>query len=718
MFQFGAIQVLGMALDGKWSRGQPLSAGWVPLQRGVNVLYGLNGAGKSLILEALTAALTGKTDSRDGVRLEVIVQLADGVFKGDSDDDDWDEFIYVREDIAHFLKRFEQPGEYMLDSFDHLDADGTAWVFMGDLLDRLENSLASSIAASAYLPEGVEPSDVAGELVRQRIFSVTSADPNLLQVRGMPDESSPLLTRVTDWRENASKEDGNHNDSSIESIWPSAPNELRCQLPPLYEWCYQDWIIGSLGIPVSGLPSFEPNKATAHTLNEIARSWPTDLRSDAHSHEQSIDARAHDTNVIPLRRNYRETAKLFSGQPWITLTDDGTIATTSAVALVTAALCAAANLFYAKLLMDAPVLEADLGSPSSWLAGGGLRWGARRSETSPWVPIESLSQAERRWATLAIELALQVEPNGFLVLDEPEQALHRSAEAYMARGLETLTVEFNLCAVVATHSTEILNLVEANIHLVRRSDQGLVDHRQVHPLKAVDRSDLQDFGLLPSDLLRRQRGLLLVEGEHDLIVWDTLLGEQLNELRIELIPIRGAGKLKATLDSRVLYDFTDAHLFVLLDALDSEVVTAIWQEACRIAKTQNAQAAAEYADLELKRLKVDEANSLASWASRALALGRESRHTPLTLEAADVLEYLPVNAFVPGSRSWKDLRDECARSQGGVKPSGTQFKTWLRKAKGVDLGPAAVRLAAESMDGIPMEFTAHLQTMRNTLSLD
>jgi hypothetical protein len=238
---------------------------------------------------------------------------------------------------------------------------------------------------------------------------------------------------------------------------------------------------------------------------------------------------------------------------------------------------------------------------------------------------------------------------------------------------------------------------------------------QVHPLDDDSKDILRDFGLLPSDLLRRQRGFLLVEGQHDLIVLDELLGPELASLHVEVLPMRGAGRLAATLDSRVLYDFTDAHMFVMLDALRSDEITEIWNEGVRLAKVQGAPAAVDYVQTRIQEIKVDEADAFAAFLTRALERDLAERHTPLTLSAPDILDYLPVEEFVPGAASWQSLREELARSL-GVPPSGSKFKAWLRSAKKADLSDDSIRRACRTMDQIPAEFTVHLERMRVILA--
>lgn len=715
MFQFGPLQVLGLAIS-PFSTGTALSPSWIPVSSGLNVLYGLNGAGKSLILEGLEDILLFReTSQRESGHMELVLKIAQDAYKRDSDSTNWVYFTYARKEIAPFLTSFQRPGEYLTDFPDHWDEDGNAWIDIDDLLDRMEQAVAASVEQSALLPEGVTSEDVAAELIREQVIAFTRGQRGFV-IRGIPSERSPVISQVIAWREEDKDTNRNQNWSSIESIWPSATEEARAVLPKIYEFCYLDADLPICPFPVLGRADFDPDAESARKLSQLGRGLPDSPTVSGVDREKPSRAASSRINILDSIRDYRNAIPSLSSGRWIAFSEDGDIQEQSGILEVVRLITADANAYYSHLLIDAPVLELDLGNPHKWLEGSGVTWGARRTAESPLVRLEDLSQAERRWARLAIELALQGSPSGFLIMDEPEQALHRAAEVHMAEGLLSLAKQFDLCVVVATHSTELLNQAEANIYLVRRSDQGLLDHQQVHDLSRVDREELREFGLLPSDLLRRQKGILLVEGEHDLIVWRSLLGEELDALRVEIIPIRGAGKLNSTLDSRVLYDFTDAHLFVLLDAMNSSQVTQIWEEACRLAKTQSPQLAAEYADSELKNLKVDESQALAAWASRALATGREGRHTPLALQRADVLEYLPVTCFVPNAHSWSALHDECATSQGGLQPSGTQFKSWLRKAKKVNLSPEAVRQAALSMDSIPLEFTTLLEQIKETLS--
>ena len=102
--------------------------------------------------------------------------------------------------------------------------------------------------------------------------------------------------------------------------------------------------------------------------------------------------------------------------------------------------------------------------------------------------------------------------------------------------------------------------------------------------------------------------------------------------------------------------------------------------------------------------------------TRALELNKEPRLHPLGLSKADILDYLPVTAFVADAASWGQLRQELAKST-GKDPSGNDFKKWLKSAKKADLSDAAIERAAASSDYVPEDFTQLLNHLDNALRL-
>lgn len=118
----------------------------------------------------------------------------------------------------------------------------------------------------------------------------------------------------------------------------------------------------------------------------------------------------------------------------------------------------AANSLYASLLQDAPPLTLEVRKLGRWAVEGALHWYvAYGDKGNSRVPVTELSRAESRWARIAIRRALDLTgATTTVIIDEPEAALHRSAERHMAQGLDGLTA-MGPQVVVATHSPEVLN---------------------------------------------------------------------------------------------------------------------------------------------------------------------------------------------------------------------------------------------------------------------
>ena len=325
--------------------------------------------------------------------------------------------------------------------------------------------------------------------------------------------------------------------------------------------------------------------------------------------------------------------------------------------------------------------------------------------------LSGLSTAQRRWALWSIEMALQAaELRGALsarliLIDEPEAALHRSAEARMADYLGRLSGDGATRIVAATHSPELLDLNASRVYEVARRRA-----RTVTPLTQITREDMRSLGLQPSDLLRRQRGFILVEGEHDEIVLDTLFGDQLRALQVEVLPMRGTRQLSPA-KIGFLFTYTPGHVFIMLDNVSTAQLDETWQVALGHRRAgRGEEAITTLADASC--LRSDEGKKLREVLQHALSDGQSERITPHGLGRADIIEYLPVDALVPAGLEWSDLRErhQQARTEAPTK-TARDFKAWLCARFGADFGPDAMRSAAAALDVPPPDLLRLLKVV-------
>lgn len=392
----------------------------------------------------------------------------------------------------------------------------------------------------------------------------------------------------------------------------------------------------------------------------------------------------------------------------------------SILAEFVAELEASVNSELASVLLDAPKATLRLSRSVQPFATEPAFWTFGRN-----LPLEALSTAEARWATRIIceaitrqarELALGSDHDRSLlyVIDEPEAALHRAAEAHMAAAIRR-RASSGAAMLVATHSPELLDAPEGHLTEVKKNAAGH-GRSLVQSLDLSDRGALDDLGLVPSDLLRWPRVILLVEGEHDAALLDAFLGHRLRTARVKVVPLHGGAKLPQTVDSQVLFDHTDAHVVAMLDNLRAERLTDVWRRATELA-IRGDVGGAKTAVLEGlpddQRKKGDEANYMRTWLIRALDAGLASRATPFALSEVDVIRYLPVSCFVPKATSWAalDAQHQEERADTSRKtPVPADFKRWLEQRFKVSITPKVLRDAAAAADP-PRDFELLMKTL-------
>lgn len=242
-----------------------------------------------------------------------------------------------------------------------------------------------------------------------------------------------------------------------------------------------------------------------------------------------------------------------------------------------------ANSIYSALMDDAPRLEMVQRSPAGetrFFMWGLLDWTALEAGENR-IHVSSLSDARRRWAQISIALALALrggvrEHPRMLIIDEPERGLHRTAERRLASGLAQLSEELNLTVLVASHSPAFIRLPNSRGHHVRRDARGQVS---LHPLDPSTH-DLGLLGISHSDSAQFLRALVLTSDELDAAAVKGFLGDAMRQHGIivralsdvnvhDLLDLEGATDDASQTELAFLNQvirLTDARILVIADS--------------------------------------------------------------------------------------------------------------------------------------------------------
>jgi hypothetical protein len=194
--------------------------------------------------------------------------------------------------------------------------------------------------------------------------------------------------------------------------------------------------------------------------------------------------------------------------------------------------------------------------------------------------------------------------------------------------------------------------------------------------------------------------ILLVEGAHDEIVIEGLIGDELRRSRTLVLPMRGGRNLATVVDANVLARFSDAPVIAALDNLDAAEINGFWHEleCCR----DEGQAGFErIVKARFTGKRRSEEVFVIDFCRAVAEAGALTRFRVFPFSKPDIPEYLPVEHLVPGARSWEELREEFE----GQKEVPT-FKPWLQLRHGVEISDDLLRDAIAQLDSVPDDFVA------------
>jgi len=137
-----------------------------------------------------------------------------------------------------------------------------------------------------------------------------------------------------------------------------------------------------------------------------------------------------------------------------------------------------------------------------------------------------------------------------------------------ADAVAKLAAERDVDIILASHSPAFLNVAYPGVRYygIRRTAEGRSEIRSLseHDWQRLQ-DDLEMFGLSRADLLILHRGARIVEGHHDKLILERLLGRELATRRLIVLPLMGAHEAVALIDAHLLRSL-DMRLYVMLDS--------------------------------------------------------------------------------------------------------------------------------------------------------
>ena len=419
------VELLGVTLEGP----APVGRVHLKLSGGLSVLYGLNGSGKTTILEGVRSALSGM-QGRGFAALHVRFPR---VREALSEEDDYGSQTWrMAEHLRHTYLQFSADQDAPFD---------IERIAVNDGLARLVKAV---LQESFTLAPDLIAGDLIDEVSDKGFFSLIpvgrSSPEWRVWITCPADEETPLLrdsvvlaVRRDEWLKD------------MDSKWKSGlvSGEVAYELAREQA---ENW--------VRSYPDTNWEKAEDKWLwNVVDPGWVPVPMQSCGSYDPRISFLV-DPDSSPEADLQDMTIRLSGSHEKLVVRDDE-IKVSDDVRTFLIDLSTQAQALLDRLLENPPVLECAVREPDSWFYQDAIIWQALDTPSGEMVPISQLSDVQRRWANFVILIVLlgpaSGEPgdwdSGFrgedrvLILDEPERGLHVRAQRHLANGLLRLGKE-------------------------------------------------------------------------------------------------------------------------------------------------------------------------------------------------------------------------------------------------------------------------------------
>jgi hypothetical protein len=354
-----------------------------------------------------------------------------------------------------------------------------------------------------------------------------------------------------------------------------------------------------------------------------------------------------------------------------------------------------------------------------WIDGKPVRLEALDQPSDAWVEVSDLSDAQRRWAAIVIQIGEAQEEalkpwfarpsvakllwgpptmrfgpsirTGSIAVfgDEIDAGVHVAASKAIFRTL----AEIPGIGFVSSHSPTALRTPLVRLVNVHRNDTGRIAITSPGLSDDVQEAALR-LGIDFTDVLASMYLAVIVEGSHDAIVIEELLRGEDNTDRMLLIEARGARSMTSIADARLLVDFCDLRLLIVLDNVANDRYQPIL-ESLKNLSDQGVAVKKAIKESGLEELQMDstpEERTLNEILERGARRGILDRIDIHGLPARDIVELLPASSFGL-EHDWPHYGKEF-RSTSGT----SNFKTWLRDEYHVSISKKTIRKAVTGLD--------------------
>ena len=346
-------------------------------------------------------------------------------------------------------------------------------------------------------------------------------------------------------------------------------------------------------------------------------------------------------------------------------------------------------------------LERDLGL---WIFDkpGVLEAYDERSET--WIPVSSTSKATQNIIGMALRIHSDIRSTSEVVIavgDEIDQGLHSSA----INGLYKMLSNSVRTCFVATHSSVALSAKLGDRLHVHRGANGAV---LLSPISNLDflSTSASKFGVRVNELIGMIDLVVAVEGLHDKLVLEHFikLDERLSGSNILIISMTGVNNATNLVDAKFLLSFTDLRILVVADNTSKSDLHETWQATGELLQSGQdplklAKALRARAD-DLGKQKWHEQRCMVELL--AVATERDLLHRlRMSGHGYMDIEMLLDAKFFGLDKNWSELEAEFDLYKADVNSVRKNFKDFLRSFYSVSIDLKTIEIALSMTQETP-----------------